>query len=87
MTSKHVNFNVPEKQECNLAYAGGKGLKNGHNLLKGLGASIASKLINQGAIPNPKPLATTEAYDRKITYLDNYNKTSMPGYTGHRRRY
>ena len=85
--SKHVNFNVPEKQECNLAYAGGKGLKNGHNLLKGLGASIASKLINQGAIPNPKPLATTEAYDRKITYLDNYNKTSMPGYTGHRRRY
>ena len=48
---------------------------------------IASKLINQVAIPNPKPLATTEAYDRKITYLDNYNKTSMHGYTGHRRRY
>jgi hypothetical protein len=85
--SKHVNFNVPEKQECNLAYAGGKGLKNGHNLLKGLGASIASKLIQDGAIPKPKPLAPTEAYDRKIQYLDNYNKTSLPGYTGHRRRY
>ena len=45
--SKHVNFNLPEKQECNLAYAGGKGLKNGHNMLKGLGASIASKLIKR----------------------------------------
>ena len=85
--SKHVNFNLPEKQECNLAYAGGKGLKNGHNMLKGLGASIASKLINEGSIPKSKPLMSTEAYDRKINYLDNYNKTSLPGYTGHRRRY
>eukprot|EP00944_MAST-04C_sp_MAST-4C-sp1_P015654 g15654.t1 len=85
--SKHVNFKLPEKQECNLAYAGGKGLKNGHNMLKGLGASIASKLINEGSIPKSKPLMSTEAYDRKINYLDNYNKTSLPGYTGHRRRY
>ena len=79
-TSGNAGNIISHDPEPVMSFAGGKGYRGSHNMLKNLGDSIAQKFIAEGKLPKEKQSFRTTSLNP--LRFENHANTSMPGYTG-----
>ena len=79
-TSGNAGNIISHDPEPVMSFAGGKGYRGSHNMLKNLGDSIAQKFIAEGKLPKEKQSFRTTSLN--TLRFENHANTSMPGYTG-----